>query len=197
MERAATAADLPAITVTLQSAFFADPLWGEWAFPDPATRREPLGRLLRAWAEAPLPHSWVRIGSEARAVAVWVPPGVQEMTPAQERDFEALTPELFGPRSPELLALFEQFEQHHPTETPHYYLCIWAAHRDHAGEGLGTKLLEANLARIDAARMPAYLESSNPANIPRYEALGFRPRSQFGPPGGPVVTTMWRAAAGE
>ena len=42
--------------------------------------------------------------------------------------------------------------------------------------------------------MPAYLESTNPRNLPRYEALGFRARSTFGPAGGPVVTTMWRDA---
>ena len=40
--------------------------------------------------------------------------------------------------------------------------------------------------------MPAYLESTNPVNLPRYEALGFAPTGEFGPAGGPVITTMWR-----
>jgi hypothetical protein len=55
-------------------------------------------------------------------------------------------------------------------------------------------LLRANLARIDAEGMPAYLESTNPANIPRYEALGFALTGEFGPMGGPVIATMWREA---
>jgi hypothetical protein len=42
--------------------------------------------------------------------------------------------------------------------------------------------------------MPAYLESTNPRNLPRYEAPGFRAHSTFGPAGGPVLTTMWRGA---
>jgi hypothetical protein len=42
--------------------------------------------------------------------------------------------------------------------------------------------------------MPAYLESTNPVNLPRYEALGFRPRAEFGYADSPVITTMWREA---
>lgn len=50
-----------------------------------------------------------------------------------------------------------------------------------------------NLARIDAESMPAYLESSNPANDSRYERLGFEPRAKFATPEGRhTVTTMWR-----
>jgi hypothetical protein len=43
--------------------------------------------------------------------------------------------------------------------------------------------------------MPAYLESSNPANNGRYASVGFEPHGEFSyPGGGPVVTTMWRPA---
>jgi hypothetical protein len=55
------------------------------------------------------------------------------------------------------------------------------------------ELLRANLATIDSEGMPAYLESSNPANDARYESLGFEPRSAFSTPDGEhSVTTMWR-----
>jgi GNAT superfamily N-acetyltransferase len=137
----------------------------------------------------------VRITEWAEAVAVWIPPNVPEMTPAEEAGFERLVGELFGARAGELEALFAEFERHHPAE-PHYYLSLWGTHRDHAGRGLGTALIEQCLAQIDSEGMPAHLESSNPANIPRYEALGFRPRAEFGPPGGPVITTMWREPSG-
>ena len=54
-------------------------------------------------------------------------------------------------------------------------------------------LLRENLARIDAAEMPAYIESSNPANERRYESVGFERYDEFALPGnGPTVTTMWR-----
>jgi GNAT superfamily N-acetyltransferase len=73
--------------------------------------------------------------------------------------------------------------EHHPTDEPHYYRSLWATHHDHAGRGLGTALIHDNLTHIDAQRMPAHLESTNPANLPRYEALGFRRRAEFRPRG--------------
>ena len=136
-------------------------------------------------------HGCVR-PTNSEAVAVWLPPGEPEMTDGEERAFDALVGELLGERAAELNALFEQFEEHHPVEPPHYYLSLWGTHRDHAGRGLGTALIREDLARIDSERAPAYLESTNPANLPRYEALGFERMGEFGPAGGPVITTMWR-----
>jgi ribosomal protein S18 acetylase RimI-like enzyme len=185
---------MPAVSACLTSAFFEDPVWGRWAFPDPSSRAEPLSRLMGFWANAAMRNPWVRMTEKAEAVAAWIPPGVAELTADGEVAFEVLVDQLFGPRADELHALFELFEQHHPKQDPHYYLSLWATHREHAGKGLGTQLIDDNLARIDAEHMPAYLESSNPANIGRYEALGFHPRSEFGPTGGPVITSMWREA---
>jgi hypothetical protein len=56
-------------------------------------------------------------------------------------------------------------------------------------------LLEENLRLIDTEGAHAYLESSNPANIPRYEKRGFRPIATFDrPDGGVSATRMWRDA---
>jgi hypothetical protein len=192
--RAAAMADLPAVAACLTSAFFDDPVWGGWAFPEQASRAQRLNSLMAFWARAAVGHSWVRMTDRATTVAVWIPPGVPELTSAQELSFEDLVAELFAARAPELMSLFESFEEHRPSDEPHYYLSLWATHPDHAGRGLGATLIDDNLARIDAEAMPAYLESTNPANLPRYEALGFRARSRFGPAGGPVITTMWRPA---
>ena len=54
--------------------------------------------------------------------------------------------------------------------------------------------LAENLAEIDRARLPAYVESTNPVNVARYEAVGFAVSGGFAlPDDGPDVTTMWRA----
>ncbi|MEA2217203.1 MAG: hypothetical protein QOK19_2764 [Solirubrobacteraceae bacterium] len=192
MGRAAGRADLDAVSACLTSAFFDDPVWGDWAFPERAGRAERLGPLMRFWAQAAISSPWVRMTENAEAVAVWIPPGVAELTAGEETAFELLVAELWGPRAGELSDLFEGFEQQHPRDAPHYYLSLWGTHRDSAGRGLGTALINESLARIDTERMPAYLESTNPANLGRYESLGFRRRAEFGPPGGPVITTMWR-----
>ena len=41
------------------------------------------------------------------------------------------------------------------------------------------RLLSSNLELIDAEGAPAYLESSNARNEPRYESVGFRRRGSF------------------
>jgi GNAT superfamily N-acetyltransferase len=192
--RAATTQDVPTVTACLTSAFFEDPLWGPWSFPDADTRPTALFRLLEAWVQAGVRHRWVRMSAQVEAAALWLPPGVPEMTAAEEQAFQELLLDLFGARTEEMLGVMDQFDQHHPHEEPHYYLSLWGTDRGHAGHGHGTALLEDNLAEIDSQHMPAYLESTNPVNLPRYEALGFRPRAEFSYAASPVITTMWRAA---
>ena len=114
--------------------------------------------------------------------------------PTQETAFGPLLTAVLGPRADEVHALFDCLGEHHPTDEPHDYLSLWATHHDHAGRGLGTALIHDNLTHIDAQRMPVYLESTNPVSLPRYEALGFRRRAEFGPVHGRLITTMWREA---
>ena len=194
-ERAATREDVRAVAACLTSAFFDDPVWGRWALPEEESRAQRLFELMRFFVLAGVRHPWVRMTDGAEAVAVWLPPRVPEFTPGELAAFGPLLHSLFGERADDVSALFEQFDEHHAACTePHYYLSLWATHRSHAGRGLGTALVRENLAGIDGERMPAYLESTNPSNVPRYEALGFRRRSEFGPEGGPVITAMWREA---
>jgi len=192
--RAARPRDVPAIAACLASAFRDDPVWGRWTFPDETTRAAGVYELMRFWTAAAARYPCVRMTDGAGAAAVWIPPGEPELTHEQERDFATLVGRLFGNRASELNDLFDRFDRQHPQDPPHYYLSLWGTHRDHAGRGLGTALIRESLARIDAEGMPAYLESTNPANLARYEALGFAPVGEFGPSGGPVITTMWREA---
>ena len=191
--RSATVEDIDAVASCLASAFYDDPLWGQWTFPDEESRPRDLLPFMRFWATCSLRHPWLRMTDGCEAVAVWTPPGEIYVTPEEEPAMAALLDELFGSRAPEIHAVFDQFEQHLP-EGHYYHLEWWATHRDHAGRGLGTALINDNLAHIDSEHAPSYLESTNPANLPRYESLGFRPLAEFGPSGGPVITTMWREA---
>jgi GNAT superfamily N-acetyltransferase len=190
--RAATSKDVPSVAACLASAFYDDPVWGLWTFPDQATRYEGVYELMGFWTAAAARYPWVRMTANAEAAAVWLPPGTPEMTEEEGARFTTRMGDLLGDRADELFDLFDQFGEHHPKDPPHYYLSLWGTHRDHAGRGVGTALIRDNLARIDAEGMPAYLESTNPANLARYEALGFARIGEFGPVGGPVVTTMWR-----
>src|ERR1700676_291231 len=123
--RSAGGDDVPAVTACLASAFHDDPVWGRWTFPDSAIRATQLDGFMRFWVLGGVRYPWVRMTDEAEAVAVWLPPGVSEMTPEQEVEFEAFVLEVLGPRAHEVLTLVELFDENHPTDEPHYYLSLW------------------------------------------------------------------------
>lgn len=186
--RRAEARDLEAVTETIWLSFAADPLWS-WAFPDHELIR-PWWRLL---VSAALAHGWVWTTAEHAAAAVWIPPGLEELSAEQEVEAERLLAELLGARAAEVSALLDRFGAAHPPGPPHYYLTLLGTRPAMRGHGIGMNLLATNLRTIDEQRAPAYLESSNPANVPRYEALGFVKTGTFETPDGArEVATMWR-----
>lgn len=193
--RVATRAEIPAAVEVLARAFYADPVWG-WAFPDPERR---LGQHKAVWelvAKAALSYESAWLTGDCAAVALWIPPGKPELLPADEGRLESLLTELLGDGATRVLETFERFEAAHPSAEPHYYLSLLATDPDQRGRGLGMGLLAATLEQIDAEGAPAFLESSNPVNTPRYERLGFAVCGEFGlPGGGPGVTQMWRDPA--
>jgi GNAT superfamily N-acetyltransferase len=192
--RAATVDDLPALTETISLAFHNDPTWG-WAFPDPARRQHQYAMFWRFMIEGALRYPWTLTTAASEAVAVWIPPHGTEFAQEAEARLTPLVEQLVGERAPDVLELLARFDAARPDE-PHFYLTLLGTHPAHAGRGIGMALLAENLARVDRERMPAYLESSNPANDKRYEQHGFRAIGEFSPPGSSIpVTTMWRDAA--
>ena len=189
--RIATTRDVDAVTEVLAGAFENDPLWS-WALPD----RDAIAVWWRLFVEEALRFPWVWVLGDFAAVSVWIPPSEREMTEAGDARAEALVHELTGARAPAVLELMERFEAAHPHDPPHYCLTLLGTDPQRRGNGFGMELLRKNLALIDAEVMPAYLESTNPANLPRYESVGFRPHGTFERPDGRhTVTTMWRAAS--
>jgi len=191
--RTATPADVDAIVSTMTTAFFHDPLWGP-AFPDEQRRAGQAAAMWRVYATSALRYPWTRVTPKVEAAAVWIPPGGTELTPEEEGGLEELLTRTAGAEVAEaILTIGGQLEQAHPSE-PCFYLTLLGVHDDHRGKGLGMGLLAESLARIDAQGAPAYLESSNPANIARYRSVGFTPRDTITIATGHVVTTMWRPA---
>jgi ribosomal protein S18 acetylase RimI-like enzyme len=189
--RVATDADLDRVTETLWLAFQNDPLWS-WAFPE----REKLEPWWRFLIRGALRHRWVWVLGDYAAASVWIPPGCDELSHEEEQQVEGLLEGLVGSRAGQLMELLERFDASHPRASPHYYLSILGTHPDHRGRGLGMSLLAENLRRIDEQGMPAYLESSNPANNLRYESLGFKRVGAFSTPDDShTASTMWREPA--
>lgn len=175
--------EVDAATETIRLAFAQDPVWSVALLPEGDTT-DHLAPYWRLYVEGALRHGTVYAGpvedGRARTVSVWIPPGADELSDEQAGRLIALAREALGEDG--LMALVElwgRFEDHHPQREPHYYLSLLATHPAYAGHGLGIAHLAEDLARWDAAGVPSYLESSNPANDKRYESLGYRRVGQF------------------
>ena len=85
-----------------------------------------------------------------------------------------------------------KLEAIHPTEE-HWYLEVVGVDPSQRGRGIGTTVIAPMLERCDAEGLPAYLESSNEANLPLYARFGFEVVDEVHPGNGcPPVWPMWR-----
>jgi GNAT superfamily N-acetyltransferase len=193
--RIATETDVDAATDTIRLAFMDDPIWGP-ALGRADGRTEHLDAFWRLYVEGGLRFSTVFLVDNASAVAVWIPPGETDLTEEQEEHLNRMTNEAFpADFAQKAFELYDRIEAAHPRDIPHAYLSIIATHPDHRGHGIGQQLLAANLADWDARGIPSYLESSNPANLHRYERAGYRAVGTVDAVlNDAVITTMWREA---
>jgi len=176
-------------------AFVSDPLWSR-AMAREDGRIDHHAAFWQVYADGALRYPWTWIAGDDEAVSLWIPPGGTELSEDQEARLLDLSDRDLGPgRAAGYRALLASFEAAHPHGEPHYYLTLLGTHPAHRGKGVGMRLLAHDLELIDAQHMPAYLESSNPANNDRYASVGFRAIGEFSfGDDGPVVTTMWRTA---
>jgi GNAT superfamily N-acetyltransferase len=195
--RTADPSQTSAVAETLAKAFLHDPVWGVALRPVDGSA----DHLRDYWAQyvrGAMRYDTVFVGDQAQTASVWIPPDGTELTDEQEEETRELAHRALGAVLAEsLFELWQRFEDSRPHDQPHAYLSLLATHPDRAGSGLGQAHLRDDLAHWDELDLPAYLESSNPANDHRYERQGFRAIGQFHTViDGAVVTTMWRPVGG-
>ena len=192
--RRATGADAALVaalvTAILVEAFGEDPMWGAWAFPDPATRRQYRGLVFGLLVEGALRYPWVWVSADNAATALWIPPGAEELSPDQEQEIDAVLHASLGDRADAVLHAFESFEAARPVE-PHYYLTLLGTDPRRGGHGIGGRLLRSSLETLDAEESAAYLEAADEL-VSFYERFGFRRLTRFELDAGLTVNGMWR-----
>ena len=162
-------------------------------FPDATSRHEDFRLFFGLYVGSAVRYGSAWMTDDGGAAALWIPPGEPELSEQEEARVEPMLRQLVGSHADDVLVLLDRFEANHPHATPHHYLSMVGTHPDHRGQGKGMGLLADNLAQIDEAGSPAYLESSNRANDHRYQRLGFVQVGEFtAPHGGPTVACMWR-----
>jgi GNAT superfamily N-acetyltransferase len=194
--RLAGSVDTAETAETLARAFYDDPVFG-WMIPAEGSRH----RRLRRFFVTELRHESLRHGAvdvasvdgRIAGAAVWFPPG----TWSHGTDVSVIPGLLraFGRRIGAAAEYQSAAVRAHPDEEPHWYLGFIGVDPARQGSGVGAALLRSRLRHCDEAGLPAYLESSNPKNVPLYEHFGFQVTGTLGlPEGAPVVHTMWRPA---
>lgn len=193
--RPAGSEDRAALAGVLASAFSDDPLFNWLAGSKPGTAFEPKGRILfDTFLKLELARSehLVFTDESSRGAAIWKAPKQWKM-PAGDM-VRALPSMLraFGTKATRMLGAFTAIEKVHPTEE-HYYLEALGTRQDMQSKGVGSAVIGHMLDRCDEEGMPAYLESSNPRNVPFYGRHGFKVTGEISVgKGAPTVTAMWR-----
>jgi GNAT superfamily N-acetyltransferase len=189
----AAAADLDTLVATLSDAFRYDPVLN-WIFPDTAVYPA-LFRLILSGSS--LPRGMVHLEETGRGAALWLPPATPFELPPGWLMLSLFSRCLWHMGPGPLLRLRQQarlFARHRPG-TRHFHLQFIGCRQADQGEGVGAALLKLGTRVCDSQRMPAYLECSNPRNLPLYQRHGFEPTSEgCMPGGGPRVWFMWREA---
>jgi ribosomal protein S18 acetylase RimI-like enzyme len=157
-------ADIYRATAVLVLAFTHDPIV-RWQYPEPAQYLRLFPDFVRAFGGSALRQETARYVGEHAGVALWLPPGT-------DLDHAAIDATLPVARKAEIAAVLEELASYHPSE-PHWYLPLIGVDPVYHRKGYGAMLLDDTLHRCDRDHVAAYLESTNPANIPLYQRHGF------------------------
>ena len=170
-------------------AFVNDPAM-RWLMPEAGAYLKHLGTAQMALGGRSLEHETAHMLDDSSAAAFWLPPNVGPDEEAMGAFIESVPPEA---NRGDIAKLAEQMGGYHPEE-PHWYLAALGGDIKAQGKGMGSILMKHALVRVDRERLPAYLESSNPRNIPFYERHGFETIGRIQAGSSPVITPMLRRA---
>lgn len=164
-------------------------------------RREQAGYFMRCSCAYALLFGECYTDPGRRGVALWLLPGRTAMTPRRMYRAGMLSaPFRLGPGA---FTRFMGFAGHtdklhkRAAPMPHYYLFALGVSPSAQGRGVGGLLLRGMLGRVDAERMPAYLETQKADNVGLYRRHGFEVAAEepFPKLGGLKNWSMFRGAA--
>lgn len=170
-------------------AFSRDPVM-RWLYPEAADYLQGFPDFAEAFGGGSFGHSTAHVAGDFGGVAMWLPPGAEVDGDAVGA---ALNKSVDAERLPSVFEMLEEMGRYH-IEEDHWYLAMVGVDPSHQGKGLGSSLLSFALSKCDEAGLPAYLESSNPANVPLYERHGFRVLGTIQVGDSPPVFPMHRDA---
>ncbi len=185
--KTATAPDEASVIDVMVLAFSADPVM-RWLYPDPHHYLLHFPSFVRAYGGKAFAYESAYYVDGYAGAESWLPPGIYQDGEA----LIALLQRTVSARDQETLpVILDQLERYHPSE-PHWYLPMIGVDPTHQSQGYGSALLQHALLPCDRDHTPAYLESSNPRNIPLYQRHGFEVLGTIQVGSSPPVSPMLR-----
>lgn len=187
--------DVGRIAALFARAFQDDPLM-RYAIPDAQQRRRLLPWLMSLNVRYGCRYGEVYTTAECAGAAIWLPPGQSTYTLWRMLRAGMFVAPLRLPWSAlgrmasvesRAQALHERY-----APGPHWYLAQIGVEPALHRQGIASRLLRPMLARADAAALPCYLETENPANVSIYRRYGFQVVAEDAAPSGPHVWAMAR-----
>ncbi|WIG59532.1 MAG: hypothetical protein OJF49_002279 [Ktedonobacterales bacterium] len=184
------------VAALLARAFQYDPLMC-YVIPNAEQRQRLLPYLISLNVRYAMLYGEVYATQGFEGVAVWLPPGRTAMTPWRmaHAGMFAAPLKMPWPALRRLARVGAHTASLHErcAPGPHWYLSQIGVEPSRQRQGIGSRLLAPMSARIDAAGLPCYLETENPANVPFYQRHGFRVVAESAARGGgPRVYSMLR-----
>lgn len=185
--RTASRQDEGRLAAAILLAFSADPA-ARWTYPAPDDYIRHFPEIIGALGGRAFDCGTAHFIGDVQAASLWLPPGVE---PDEGAFLDVIHRTIPKPDQEALFAVIEQMGNYHPHE-PHWYLPLIGVDPAVQRRGHGSLLLEHVLAGCDRDGKPAYLESSNPQNIPLYRRHGFEVLGTIQVGTSPPITPMLR-----
>ncbi|MEC4983031.1 MAG: GNAT family N-acetyltransferase [Oscillatoria sp. PMC 1068.18] len=166
--RKAAIAEQKYIMASLVLAFHNDPTI-RWLYSDAYRYLSYFPQFVQAFSGKAFDQNTVYCTEDYTGAALWYPPGIE---PDIEAIVQVIQQSVFEAAQEDVFAVFEQMERYHP-QYPLWYLTFIGVEPIQQRRGYGIALIDPVLEQCDRDRLPAYLESSNPANLPFYQRHGF------------------------
>ena len=176
---------------TLLLAFSTDPCL-RYLLATPAALFKGFRPFATGMGGAALEQGTAWLADDGAAAALWLPPGVTSDRDAMMAVIGELGRE---EKMPVLGEVGDVMAAYHPEE-PHWYLAMIGVDPARQGRGYGSAILKESVRRCDEDGVIAYLESSNPKNVPLYERYGFEVMGFVQPGDFPGIYPMIRQPRG-
>ena len=165
----AKATDRERVVSAILLAFAGDPV-ARWAWPRQHDYLTYFTEFANVFGGKAFDYGTAHSVAEFSGGALWLPPDVQP----DEEELVSLMERSIDPKRLQIVfTMLEKMGGYHPTD-PHWYLPLIGVDPAKQRHGYGSALLRHALECIDRDGQTAYLESTNPVNIPLYQRHGFK-----------------------